>query len=275
MTPKTGERHTQLELCIPYVFGRLNPGNRKQFEAHLATGCELCKRELSELYEATALLPLLIRQEAPPPGLRQRILSRISSRKPEQARVERTPASREGRESVVTPATRPPRSWYQYAAAALGILIIVALVIFVNDLVGTTRNQERTIAQLKGDLQQQNELASILKAPKVEIVSLSGIEPGSSVYGKILWDSSSRKAMLQINEVPVTPEGKEYQLWMLKEQKYFSIGEFQTDSTKAGLLKVIDLPGEVNQRIEGFVLTLEPKGGSPQPTGAIYLRGAR
>jgi len=272
MTTKPEERHAQLELCIPYVFGRLNPGNRKQFEAHLTSGCEQCIRELSGLYEATALLPLLLRQETPPSGLRQRILSRASSRKPEPQRAERPSTQRE---SSVTPSTRPERPWYRYAATVLGILLIIALAIFVNELVGTTTNQEKKITELQTKLKQNDEVLAILGARQLEIVSLNGVEPGSNFHGKILWDSSSRNAVLQIAGLPAASEGKCYQLWMLKEKRYFTVAQFDVDSARTGVTKTLTIPAGSKQEIEGFTVTLEPKEGSTQPSGAIYLRGAR
>lgn len=272
MTTKPEERHAQLELCIPYVFGRLNPGNRKQFEAHLTSGCEQCIRELSGLYEATALLPLLLRQETPPSGLRQRILSRASSKKPEPRRTERPSIQYE---SPVTPATRPERPWYRYAAAVIGILLIIALSIFVYELVGTTAIQEKKITELQTKLQQNDEALAILGARRVEMVSLTGVEPGSSFYGKILWDSSSRNAVLQIAGLPAAADGKCYQLWMLKEKKYFTIAQFDVDSAHAGIFKTLTIPVGEKGAIEGFAVTLEPKAGSAEPTGSIYLRGAK
>lgn len=272
MTTKPEERHAQLELCIPYVFGRLNPGNRKQFEAHLTSGCEKCIHELSGLYEATALLPLLLRQETPPPGLRQRILSRASSKKPEPQRDERPSAQRE---SPVTPATRPEFPWYRYAATVIGILMILALAYFVYELVGTTTSQEKKIAELQSSLQQNDEALTILGARQLEMVSLAGVEPGSSFYGKILWDSSSRNAVLQIAGLPAAAEGKSYQLWMLKEKKYVAIAQFDVDSAKAGVFKTLTMPIMEKREIEGFTITLEPKEGSAEPSGTIFLRGAR
>ena len=272
MTTKPEERHAQLELCIPYVFGRLNPGNRKQFEAHLTSGCEKCIRELAGLNEATALLPLLLRQETPPPGLRQRILSRASSRKPEPQRGERPSTQRE---PPVTPTTRSERSWYRYAAAIAGVLLILVLAIFVYQLVGTTTNQEKKIAELQARLQQNDEALTILGTRQLEMIALAGIEPGSSFYGKILWDSSSRNAVLQIAGLPVAAEGKSYQLWMLKEKRYFAIAQFDVDSAKAGVFKTLTIPEGEGLGIEGFTVTLEPKEGSTQPSGAIFLRGAR
>jgi len=272
MTGKPEERHAQLELCIPYVFGRLNPGNRKQFESHLATGCEQCKRELAGLYEATGLLPLLLKQETPPPDVRQRLLSRISSKKPEPQRAERV-APQQGKRAE-SPTVRPERPWYLYVSLIIGALLIVALVIFVNELVGTTTTQEKQIADLRGELLQNQDALGVLKAEKVEEVTLAGAVPGSSAYGKILWDPARRAAILQVANLPVPPQGNQYQLWVLKEKKYLSAGLFDVTREKDNELKVMTLPVGEKQELENFTVTVEPKGGSGQPTGAVQLRGS-
>jgi hypothetical protein len=213
MTVKPEERHAELELCIPYVFGRLNPGNRKQFEAHLATGCDQCSKELSELYEATALLPLLLRQESPSGDVRQRILARLSSKKPEPPRSER-PSPQRGQ--AETPARKAERPWYLYASIITGTLLIIALMIFVNELVGTTNLQEKKIADLQSALLQEEQILGVLQAPRIEEVQLAAVEPGSGAYGKILWDPVKRSGVLQAANLAVEPEGKQYQLWVLK-----------------------------------------------------------
>jgi anti-sigma-K factor RskA len=271
MTGKPEERHEQLELCIPYVFGRLNPGNRKQFEAHLATGCEQCKRELAGLYEATALLPLLLRQDMPPSGVRQRLLSRISSKRPEPSRSERVAPQRE---KVDAPAKQPGHHWYLYTSLVVGGLLIIALVIFVNELVGTTGTQEKQIADLRNELLQKQEVLGILHAEKLEALALTSVGPGSSAYGKILWDSSKRSAVVQVANLPAEPAGSQYQLWILKEKKYLSGGVFDVTREKDNLLKVMALPVGDIKEIEGFTITLEPKGGGAQPSGAVQLRGS-
>lgn len=271
MTTKPEERHAQLELCIPYVFGRLNPGNRKQFEAHLNSGCEQCIRELSGLYEATALLPLLLRQELPSSGLRQRILSRASSKKPEPQRVERASAQRE---STVTPVTRPEFPWYRYVATVVGILMILALAYFVYELVGTTTRQEKQIADLQAKLLQKDDVLAAFGMNQFEVITLTGVEPGSRFSGRIFWDPSSHNALLRVEQLPVASEGKRYQLWMMKENKNFAIMQFDIDSGQASFLKTLTIPVGEGQ-IDGFTVTLEPKDGSTQPSGTIYLRGSR
>ncbi len=279
MTVKAEERHAQLELCIPYVFGRLNPGNRKQFEAHLATGCEQCRAELSGLYEATALMPLLLRQEMPPSGVQQRLLSRIASKKPDQPRSERPQQPRaerpqQQREKPATPSPRPERPWYLYASIVIGILLIVALIIFVNQLVGTTTSQEKKIAELHIELQQAREAVGILHAERVEMLSLTGTIPGTEMHGKVLWDPARRNALLQTSNLPVEPAGEQYQLWILKEKMYYAVGVFDVTAERSNTLTIVPLPVGDTKEIEEFSVTLEPKGGSPQPTGAIQLRAA-
>jgi len=274
MTGKTEERHAQLELCIPYVFGRLNPGNRKQFEAHLVAGCEQCRVELSGLYESTALLPLLLRQEAPPSGVRQKLLGRLSSKKPEQRRNERPQPPQ--REKPVTPSLAPSaahdRPWYLYVSIVGGALLIIALIIFVNQLVGTTGSQEKKLTELQGELQRSQEAAGILQAERLEILPLTSVMPGSGMYGKVLWDPAKRNAVLQTANLPAQSEGKQYQLWILKEKKPYSVGVFDVNVEKSSTLNSMVLPVADTREIEGFSITLEPKGGSPQPTGDALLK---
>ncbi|MCX6132350.1 MAG: anti-sigma factor [Ignavibacteriales bacterium] len=318
MTTKAEERHAQLELCTPYVFGRLNPGNRKQFEAHLAAGCEQCRVELSGLYEATALLPLTLKQEAPSSGVRQTLLDRIASIKPDQQAVDvpqqqrserpqpqrgersqqqrgerpqqqrgersqqqrgERPQQQRGersqqqrgerpqqqREKPATPSLRPERPWYLYASIVTGVLLIAALFVFLYQLIGTAGAQEKRISELQSAI-------GILQAEHVEILELAGIVPGAAMYGKVLWDPAKRNAVLQTSNLPMQPEGKQYQFWILKDKKFYSVGLFDVTSEKSSTLHTMSLPVSDTKEIEGFSVTLEPKGGSPQPTGAMQLR---
>jgi anti-sigma-K factor RskA len=280
---KTEERHAQLELCIPYVFGRLNPGNRKQFEAHLETGCEQCKRELSELYEATALLPLLLKQEAPPSGLRQRLLSRLSTKRVEQPRgVKPTPTPTptptstptHQRETVEAPATKaPPHSWYLYASMVMGALLIVGLLLFLNDQLRTTSELEKKLNDLQVQVQQKQDILGVLQAQRVEMLLLVSAEAGSEASGRIFWEPEKRRAVLQVINLPAQPADKQYQLWLMKDKKYFRVSEFDVNTEKANVFAVMTLPVGEKKEIEEFAITLEPRGGSTQPSGVIQLRG--
>ena len=268
---KTEERHAQLELCIPYVFGRLNPGNRKQFEAHLETGCEQCRRELSELYEATALLPLLLKQEAPPSGLRQRLLSRLSSKRPEPPRGAKPTPQRETVEAPVSKA--PPHSWYLYASVVMGTLMIIGLLLFLNAQLRTTGELQKKLNDLQAQVQQKQDILGILQAKEVEMLQLVSVEADSEAFGRIFWEPEKRHAVLQVVNLPAQPADKQYKLWLMKDKKPLRAGEFDVNKEKSNVFAVMTLPVGEKQEIEGFAVTLEPRGGSTQPSGAIQLRG--
>jgi anti-sigma-K factor RskA len=277
---KTEERHAQLELCIPYVFGRLNPGNRKQFEAHLASGCEQCSRELSELYEATALLPLLLRQETPPGGLRQRMTSRLSSRRAEPQPVSK-PAPQRGSKAApqrgpVEPAiSKPatPHSWYFYASIVTGAILIVALLLFLNDQLRATSDLQKKLGDLQVQVQQRQEMMNILQAQKIEMLQLSGVEAGGEAFGRVFWEPEKGRAVVQAVNLPAESADKQYQLWLVKDNKYVRAGEFDVAAGKSTVFAVMTLPVGDKQQIDGFEVTLEPRGGSTQPSGTVRLRG--
>jgi anti-sigma-K factor RskA len=268
---KTDERHKYLELCIPYVFGRLNPGNRKQFEAHLATGCSLCIKEVAELHEAMALMPLLLKQQEPPPQIKKQLMSRLSVGKrirPEDRKsVERQPSAPAAPARLKRPSSR-------YMFAALSILIILVLAFYVNDLVGTVGRQERRLNELQTEMQRQGEILAILQSEHVEVAAMSGLEPSSTAYGKILWDPEKKSLLLQATNLPIAPVEKDYQLWETKGGRSMSLGVFAitNEREKQNFFKILDASVGQKQEVQGFFVTLEAKGGAQQPTGPAYLR---
>ena len=275
---KPEERHKQLDLCIPYVFGRLNPGNRKQFEAHLATGCVICTKELARLNEATALLPLTLRQEQPHPKVKDRLMARLSSGRSvsEQEKKHEVRGHKEKRTPVtpaLAPTTQPQRPWFGYAIAFLSIAIVAALAIYTNDLISTVGEQEQRIITLRTELEQRQALLNILQAQQIEMVIMNGQEASPAGYGKILWDPLKKTAFFQVANLPAVPTDKEYQLWVIRKEEKIPSGVFAVRSEQEGYFSVMNLDVAMKSDFDAFAITLEPKGGSQQPTGAVYLLG--
>jgi anti-sigma-K factor RskA len=99
-------------LVGPYALDALGDEEQRRFEDHLA-GCEECREALATLREAAASLAYGAAGPAPPPALKERILT--------QARAERP---------NVRPLTRR-RSWAAPVAAAAAVAAAVALAIGV------------------------------------------------------------------------------------------------------------------------------------------------
>jgi len=67
--------------------------------------------------------------------------------------------------------------------------------------------------------------------------------------------------------------GKAYQLWFITTaQAKISAGVIRTDVTGQSFT-IIDVPSDVSKQVAAAAITLEPEGGSEQPTMPIYVLG--
>jgi anti-sigma-K factor RskA len=175
---------------------------------------------------------------------------------------------------VEAPAAKAPtHSWYLYASIVMGILLIVSLLFFLNDQLRTTGELEKKLSDLQTQIQQKQDILGILQAPKVEMLQLAGSETDSAMFGRIFWEPHKRRAALQCVNLPAQPAEKQYQLWLMKDKSYLAVGEFDVNAAKSNVFALMTLPVGDKLQIEGFAVTLEPRGGSTQPSGAIQLRG--
>lgn len=117
---------------------------------------------------------------------------------------------------------------------------------------------------------QGEEFVGVFKNSSSKVVSLSGSDLAKSAGAFLLFDPSTKKAWLYAFNLPALPNGKVYQLWAVDE-KPVSAGVFALDAgQKARMLikNMAEFP-----RMKKFAVTIEPDGGRPEPTGAIYLIG--
>ncbi len=114
----------------------------------------------------------------------------------------------------------------------------------------------------------QDELASLLRIPNVKAVSLTGSERAKRAVGVLLYDSRTQKLWLYTVNLPESPPGTTYQLWAIND-KPISIGTFQMDTGETAHLLVKKVLSFTDGKT--FAVSLEPSGGSLQPTGPMYL----
>ncbi len=103
---------------------------------------------------------------------------------------------------------------------------------------------------------------------------MDGLKVNPVGYGKIIWDPEKRSAILQVSNLPAVPSDKDYQLWVIKDKKPISVGVFAVNDTMSNFFKIENLAVTNPKEIAAFAVTLEPKGGMPQPTGDMYMMGA-
>jgi hypothetical protein len=129
---------------------------------------------------------------------------------------------------------------------------------------------------LEDSLAQQTALLEVIRSKGMQVAVMGGLEPSPAGYGKILWDPEARRAILHISNLPPIPADKDYQLWVIRDQKPVDAGVFHVAVEKAGgdLYRIENLVEADRKRINAFAVTLEPKGGLPQPSGKMYLLGS-
>ena len=128
----------------------------------------------------------------------------------------------------------------------------------------------RALDQCEILVRQQEEFSALLKSPHAKVVALSGSELAKESGAFLLFDPVTKKAWLYAFNLPALPSGKVYQLWAIDE-KPVSAGVFNPDPGQKGRLMIKNLPDF--SKMKTFAVSVEPTGGRPQPTGAIYLIG--
>ena len=255
-------------LTGAYVLDALDAEERAAFEAHLP-GCPDCRGEVASLREAATTMAVAD-AVAPPPEMRDAVRARIARtpQLPPQVAGDAAPPSAT-REAADGPGTAAPAgdqypdrvvplrrrrsrsswltSWPVTAAAAA-----VALILAVG---GTLLVQSQRASQLSAAT--QAEVVRIVSAP--DMVSH---ELGMGTH--LVMSADLGAAAVMGDDVPMPGHaGMVYQVWMM-----------HTDGSMAAGPTFMPHDGEVTAVVEGdlsdvaaFMVTEEPKGGSPEPTG--------
>jgi anti-sigma-K factor RskA len=238
----TAELHT---LTGAYALHALTESERQAFERHLED-CEACAQEVRELSATAARLGLAVAETAPR-ELRERVLREITTVRQE------TPGP--GRRERTGGGGRTGR-WYAYALAAC----IAAAAAFGG--VAVWQNQVAQDARQEAhQAQRQNEqLARVLSAPDAK--TASGELTGDA-HGTVVVSQSRNRAVFLASGMERPPSGKVYQLWFNDDGTMRSAGLMDPTASDDAVL----LDGPVD-RASGMGITVEPAGGSAEPTSS-------
>ncbi|HSK07944.1 MAG TPA: anti-sigma factor [Vicinamibacterales bacterium] len=113
-------------------------------------------------------------------------------------------------------------------------------------------------------------MVDILAAPDLLRYALAGAGTRSAAYAQVLW-SRTRGMAITASRLPAAPPGSAYQVWIGNEVQLAPAGALTPDATGRASLVV---PGPLTlPRLGRIRITLEPEGGSPQPSGELCLAG--
>lgn len=252
--------HDQHALSGAYALDALDADERARFEAHLAT-CADCREEVASLQEAAAMLgtdPV-----EPPSSVRDAVLAGIASIRPLPPATPGSPAdgSRDASPSRSLRSARRSRlrdlrpSSATSSLGRRGLLVAAAAVLLLAVGTALVRPWADDQSTPPSNLTAAERVLAADDAKTVE----KSFPDGSSA--EVTVSRHEAGAVIQTQDMAHAPDGKDYQLWFLTPA-----GEFQS----AGLMPDISdatklLEGDAS-RATGVGITIEPDGGSKQPT---------
>jgi anti-sigma-K factor RskA len=232
-------------LSGAYVVDALDDDERAAFEAHLP-GCHDCRDEVASLREAATLMA----DEAaitPPPSLRASVLSGIKTVRPLPPETPASPAVEETTTNVVPMRHRPRFRIGSLAAAAAVLAAVAAGAVFEP---WADNDAPPAATQTPAD--------RVLAADDAKQVELN-FEDGSKA--RVVRSLSEGRAVLLTTDMAAPPEGKVFELWLQDEAgTMLPAGLMGSGGDHTILLK-----GDASAAT-GVGITIEPKGGSPEPT---------
>ncbi|MEU5921707.1 anti-sigma factor [Streptomyces sp. NPDC047141] len=243
MNHHSTDTHT---LVAAHALGALDGNERKDFDAHLRT-CEACRQEAAE-FEATAARLAAAVSQAPPAAAKARVMAAIDGVRQSPPRV---PAP------SVAPALggllrRRAAPWALAAAVAAAALGGVA--------VRQTLNGQDLEQQARQAQQRLDTVSSVLAAPDAR--TTHGKAANGALTTVVASDQHNQAVFTAAN-LPTPGAGKTYQLWLDHDGTMRPAGLIDHDGT-------VILAGDPADA--GAVgLTVEPAGGSPQPTTTPLL----
>ena len=233
-------------LIEAYAFGTLDKSEIREVEKHLDTGCPECASRLSEVAELSLNIVEDLPQHIPSDQVKTDLMTKIN-------------ASGRGNKPAKAPFLKRT-SWFSAVAA----VIVVALAIGSLTLLRINRD-------LRYKLADTQDVTSLLNSPGMQFVDLQGVDPNPQAFGKVVMDPKKGAAVVYMYKLPQTPEGMEYQLWVMREGKPTSAGLFTVNQDGSAMLALNELSNPSG--IGSFLVTIEPKGGQTVPTGMMYLTG--
>ncbi|WP_063628238.1 anti-sigma factor [Actinospica robiniae] len=238
-------------LTGAYVCDALGEAERAAFEAHMAQ-CADCAAEVRELREVVAIMAMAVAQQ-PPGSLKDGLDAQIAVTRqlPPITDEGSDPQTQTQRQS---PAQRQAQRRSSKRRLRAGWAVAAALALLAAGLGWRTIDQQHQLDSLNA---RSTQISQLLAAPDAATARVKVTGGGTA----LLIDSRQLdEAAVGFTGLAGAPAGKTYQLWLMTpDGKARSVALMSTDPATPVVIR--GLTGEAN-----VGMTIEPAGGSPQPT---------
>ncbi len=240
------ERCQHADAVAAYLLGALADADRRDFERHLV-GCAHCREEVASLRVVADALLLAVPPVPPPPSLRQRVMETVRAEADvlSAAGAAADRPARARRRRLAWPFERP----LALAGAAVALLLGVALGFGI----GAATDEERTKTQ------------TVVQVRTVQAT----VTPAAAPRGTAVIVVRNGVATLRVRGLPLPPEGKVYEVWLLRRGAAApspTDALFSVSTSGNGRVALPSVRG-----VEQVLVTAEPAGGSQAPTSQPFI----
>jgi anti-sigma-K factor RskA len=242
-----------------YVLGLANENEVAEVERLLATNPEI-KDEI-EAIEKSLEGYAFANAKNPPIELKDKIWQKI----------EEEDGSEFVDNKVFMKVERGGGFWNKYLRVAASFLILGSVLgnIYLfnrwkntqKELVTALTDNNSIAQQAKFSNESLQRIGEVLSNPDYKGIKMMGDEG----FGLVCWNQKSNEICLFKPKLPTAPSEKEYQLWAQIDGKMVSVGMIDMNKTEQYYNKMAN--------VAAFAISIEPKGGSVQPTGTVYCVG--
>lgn len=198
----------------------------------------------------------------PPTELKGKIMAAIENVEQDSVLKQTTTPSKQVVEPAPMTITKTKRPWL--AAASLAALIGLTAIFFVNQ-----NSQKEEIVALQQQVEdankntnQLNDLNALLAKTATRKIELKGTEAQPDANVSVFWNSETQDVAFTVNNLQELPSDKDYQLWAIVDGKPTDMGVMDFNKAVASIVK----GGKQVANAQAFAITIEPKGGSKDPT---------
>ncbi len=229
-----------LDLLPAYAIGSLDSDEASRVEQHLLS-CLICRDESNAFQSVAEQLSFAAPIATPSPDLKDRLMQRVQAAHPHQR----------------VPAQAFKRPWLERLLPVWGLASLCLII---------------ALAGLNLFLWQRLDQSEPFMSPNgMRAVPLSPPDSVSRATGFVLISEDGDSGALVVDGLPPLDNGRQYQVWLLRNGQRTSGAVFSTDIKSYGGTR-IRAPGSLLE-YSAVDITIEPTGGSPQPTGAEVLGG--
>lgn len=177
-----------------------------------------------------------------------------------------------GKTSKSTSDTVKSRSLYGRLVAAASIVLLLSLGLNVylflqmddlHEQIARLREENTVLAeqveQVSNEKAEAESLLAFISDATTRQISMPAVDESLNVDACVFWNKESGHVVINASRLPQAPTGKQYQLWALKDGEPKSAGLVALGSNRLQRMQQVDAA-------DAFAVTLEPEGGSDQPT---------